>query len=141
MTLVAKRAICQFCHPRCRIKVYSENGRLVKTEEDDTFPRAKTTFPPNKACLRLRGAKEFMSHPDRVNFPRKRTGARGDGKWITITWEQAFKEIAERLGNITQQYGPETLAVTTGTGRTTYEYPGRFCNLLGTPNIIGQSQI
>lgn len=141
MPIESKRATCQFCHPQCRIRVYSENGRLVKTEEDDTFPKANTIFPPVKACLRLRGAKEFMYHPDRVNFPRKRVGEKGQGKWTTISWDQAFKEIAEKLGAITGQYGAETLAVTMGTGRTTSEYMGRFCNLLGTPNIIGQSHI
>ncbi|MBI4334487.1 MAG: molybdopterin-dependent oxidoreductase [Chloroflexi bacterium] len=141
MALESKRAICQFCHPRCRIKVTSENGRLVQVEEDDTFARAGTTFPPVQACLRVRGSREFMSHPDRVNFPKKRAGEKGEGKWTTISWEQAFDEIAEKLTALTRQYGPETLAITTGTGRTTYEFPGRFCNLLGTPNILGQSHI
>ncbi len=141
MALESKRAICQFCHPRCRIRVTSENGRLVNTEEDTTFARARTTFPPVEACLRLRGAKEFMSHPDRVNFPRKRTGARGEGKWETISWDQAFDEIGQKLSALVKQYGPETLAITMGTGRTTHEYTGRFANLIGTPNVLGQAHI
>ncbi|MBI4334491.1 MAG: molybdopterin-dependent oxidoreductase [Chloroflexi bacterium] len=141
MTVESKRAVCQFCHPQCRIRVTSENGHLVSVEEDDSFAKANTTFPPVKACLRLRGAREFMYHPDRVNFPRKRVGEKGEGKWETISWDQAFDEIAQRLGKLTAQYGPETLAVTMGTGRSTSEYMGRFCNLLGTPNVIGQSHI
>jgi anaerobic selenocysteine-containing dehydrogenase len=88
----------------------------------------------------LLGAKEMMYHPDRVNFPLKRAGDRGEGRWMAISWEQAFDEIATRLDRIKQSYGAESLAFTTGTWRTR-NFEGRFCNLFGTPNIIGQGKI
>ncbi len=139
--LVTKTAVCAMCHARCRVLVTSENGHLLSIEEDASFPKAGKTWPRVKGCLRLRGAKEWMYHPDRVNYPRKRVGAKGAGQWQTIPWEQAFEEIAVKLADLKRQYGPETLAFTEGTGRTMEEYVLRFANVFGTPNHTGPGQI
>lgn len=136
-----KRAVCTFCHARCRLAVHVEGGRLISFEEDPTFPRQNRVSPPIPACMRLRGAKEFMYHPDRVNFPQKRAGERGEGKWKTISWDQAFDEIAAKLAKIKQKYGAEGISLTCGTGRTMGEFSSRFMNLLGSPNRIGQANI
>ena len=136
-----KRSVCQGCHARCRVEVHSENGRLVKIEPDQTFPRWNLVFPPIKGCLRLRGFEEFMDHPDRLNFPLKRAGERGEAKWQRIPWEQALDEVAAKLMAIKDKYGPEAIGNTTGTGRTMLQYFNRFFNLLGTPNYGGQSAI
>jgi len=136
-----KRSVCRFCHSRCRIKVTSENGQLVKVEPDKTFPRWDVVFPPIKACPRLRGAKEFMYHPDRVNFPLKRVGEKGEGKWQQISWEQGLDEVAAKVMEIKDRYGPEAIGATIGTGRSWYKYLNRFLHLLGTPNVGGQNLI
>ena len=136
-----KKAICEFCLAKCRVLVHSLNGYLVKIEEDRSDPRVDRRFPPTRACQRLRGAKEWFYHPDRVDFPLKRVGEKGEGKWARISWEQAFKEIAERLEGIKQKYGAEAIAMTTGTARTREEYVIRFGNVLGTPNIAGETPI
>ncbi len=141
MAQEVKRAVCEMCHSRCRVSVYSDNGRLVKIEEDPSDIRRDGIFPPTRACLRLRGSMEMLYHPDRVNFPRKRVGERGEGKWQTIPWGQAFDEIAERLRGIKERYGAEALALTRGTGRTHMHYFGRFMSLFGSPNYMGQSTI
>ena len=138
---VTKTAVCAMCHARCRVVVTSDDGHLVSIEEDSSFPKAGKTWPRVKGCLRLRGAKEWMYHPDRVNYPQKRIGAKGEGKWQTIPWEQAFDEIAAKLTALKEQYGPETLAFNNGTGRTMFEYALRFANLFGTPNQTGPGQI
>ena len=76
MVQAAKKSICQMCHARCRVLVYSENGRLTRIEEDPSDPRVNNIFPPTRACLRLRGCAEWLYHPDRINFPLKRGGER-----------------------------------------------------------------
>ncbi len=136
-----KRAVCEMCHARCRVLVHSENGRLVKIEDDRSNPLVDIVFPPTRACLRLRGVKEWFYHPDRVNFPLKRAGEKGEAKWQKISWEQAFDEITEKLKGIIEKYGPEAIAGTSGTGRTCEELVGRFFNTLGTPNLAGQARI
>lgn len=138
-----KRAICEMCHSRCRVAVFSKDGRLVKIEEDRTDPRVDQISPPTKACIRLRGAREWMKHPDRVNFPLKRTGAKGEGKWQRISWERAFDEISGKLSDIRQRYGAEALAMTNGTGRVLamMDVLTGFMNAFGSPNLIGQARI
>lgn len=140
MTKETKRAVCEHCHSRCRVLVHSENDRLTGFEEDRSYPLWDRIFPATRGCARLHGAKEMMYHPDRVNFPLKRAGKKGEGKWITISWEEAIDEIADKLKQVRQKYGAEALAFTTGTWRTR-NFEGRFCNLFGTPNLIGQGNI
>ena len=109
-----RKVVCFFCKSRCRWLLHSENGRLVNFEEDTSFP-----LSPIKGCVRLlRGAKEFMEHPERLSFPLKRAGERGEGKWQRISWDQALDEVAARIGEIKGKYGAEAIAVTTGTGRS-----------------------
>ena len=62
-----KRAVCHFCHSKCRLLIYSEDGRFVKYVEEPDTPMAGTTQPLPAGCLRARGIKEFMEHPDRLS--------------------------------------------------------------------------
>ena len=137
----AKRAFCEMCHSRCRVLVHSENGRLIKIEEDRSYPLVDAVFPPSSACLRLGAAKEEIYHPDRLKFPLKRLGEKGEGKWEQISWDRALDEIAERLKKIKEKYGAEALAATGGTGHTHEQFLTRFLNLFGTPNFVGASTI
>lgn len=137
--LEIKKALCMWCKGECGVTVYVKDGRLVKIEDDPSFPRK--VFPPPQNCVRRVAAKEFVYHPERVRYPLKRKGEKGEGKWEKISWQQAFDEIASKLEQIREKYGPESLALTIGTYRTCIEYISRFLNLFGTPNVLGQSQI
>jgi thiosulfate reductase/polysulfide reductase chain A len=141
MTEQMKRAVCRWCHARCRVVVHTENGRLVKIEEDRTDPRVDTMLPRTKGCLRLSGAKEYIYHPDRVKYPLKRIGDKGENRWEKITWEQALDEIAGKLEVVRGKYGPESLMITSGTSRTLFWPRVRFANLFGSPNLAGQGSI
>jgi anaerobic selenocysteine-containing dehydrogenase len=137
---ITKRVVCEHCHARCRIAVHVEDGELKGLEEDRTYPLWDRIYPPTRGCARLLGAREMLNHPDRVDFPLKRVGERGEGRWKRISWDDALDEIGGKLNEIRGLYGPESLAFTTGTWRTR-NFEGRFCNLFGTPNIIGQGKI
>jgi len=137
----AKRAFCEMCHSRCRVLVHSEGGRLVKIEEDRSYPLVDAVFPPSGACLRLNGVKEEFSHPDRLRFPLKRAGEKGEGKWAQISWAQAIEEIAKGLKEIKEKYGAEAVAATGGTGHGHEQFLTRFLNLFGSPNFVGASSI
>ena len=137
----SKRAVCEMCHSRCRVVVHSENGRLIDIEEDRSFPLVDNISPPTKACIRLRGAKEITYHPDRINFPLKRVGDKGEGKWQRIPWDQALDEIAAKLSEIKDGYGAEAISSSDGTGRTRHQWIDRFHNLIGSPNHVGINTI
>jgi anaerobic selenocysteine-containing dehydrogenase len=68
-------------------------------------------------------------------------GERGEGKWQQVSWDQAQDEVAQKLGKLKDEYGPETLAFTHGTHRT-YHWDGRrFFNLFGSPNMCGANNV
>lgn len=136
-----KQALCMWCHCHCPLTIYAEDGKLVKVEAIRThrlFPLYNRSVT---ACPRARQAAEWFHHPDRLSYPLKRVGEKGSGKWQTIPWEQALDEIAEKLRELSDRYGPEVLATSSGTYRTHDEYRTRFTNLFGTPNNVGQGQI
>jgi anaerobic selenocysteine-containing dehydrogenase/NADPH-dependent glutamate synthase beta subunit-like oxidoreductase len=134
------------------IRPREEMGLLSFEKRKETFEEVKLGFTEEGAileagrcfrcgCPRRAGAEEFIYHPDRVRFPLKRIGERGENKWQRITWEQALDEIADQLKNIKERYGPESLMITSGTGRTTMWAQWRFLNLFGSPNSVGEGNV
>lgn len=73
--------------------------------------------PPMRTCTRRKTAGERLYHLDRLKFPLKSTGEKGEGKWEQISWDQALNEIAASLQNIKDSYGAEGVGVTGGTSR------------------------
>ena len=131
-----RRAFCGLCHPRCGVRLRIENDRAIGVEGDPDHPISR-----GRLCARGRLLVDHLYHPARLNYPLKRTGERGANEWQRLSWDQALDEVAERLGSLRNQYGPETLAFTHGTQRT-YHWDGRrFFNLFGSPNLCGANNI
>jgi len=136
-----KKASCMWCHDHCKVAVHIRDGRLVEIDEDRTFPQTAVGRAAVKGCPRARAAAEWFYHPDRLKYPLRRAGERGEGEWQRISWEQALDEIAQKLREIKDRWGPEAVATTGGTYRTHDEYRMRFFNLLGSPNLMTQGII
>jgi len=141
MAVEIKKAMCVQCKGECGVLVHVEDGRLIKATEDPDWPIK--VWPATSGCARLRAAKEWFYHPQRLSYPLKRAGERGEGKWQRITWNQAFDEMAERLQKVIDKHGPESLCYTEG---TTYKgevsMRARFFNLLGNPiNSSGAANV
>ena len=47
--------------------------------------------------------------PDRLLYPQKRVGAKGEGKFERISWDEALDTIAARLQAISAEFGPEAI--------------------------------
>ena len=47
--------------------------------------------------------------PDRLLYPQKRVGAKGEGRFERITWDEALDTIAARLRAVSQEFGPESI--------------------------------
>jgi anaerobic selenocysteine-containing dehydrogenase len=138
MTKVAevKRSQCYLSHANCGVLLTIKEGRVVKIKGDPDHPTNR-----GKLCERALNAIEWHYHPDRLNFPLKRAGQRGEGLWQRISWDQAVDEIAAKLKDIRAMYGPEALAHASGTGRTNSWDMVRFFNLFGSPNRFGAFNI
>jgi thiosulfate reductase/polysulfide reductase chain A len=138
---VQKKAICMWCHNHCNVSVHVKDGQLIKVEENKEHRSAALLSRLVKPCPRARNAAAWFHHQDRLNYPLKRSGEKGGGKWQQISWDQAMDEIADSIRGITERYGAEAIATSSGTGRTHDEYRCRFFSLLGSPNHVGQGHI
>jgi len=131
-----KRALCFACSGLAGVEATVKDGRVVKLSgEPDHFM--------NKGwlCDRSRAFMEHLYHPDRLNYPLKRAGRRGENKWERISWDQALDEIAKKLKEIKADYGAEALASVCGTGRGHQQIiKERFMNLFGSPNSANAGQ-
>ena len=131
-----RRSYCGLCHPRCGLLLEIENGKVVRVKGDKDHPVTRGMI-----CSRGHLMVDHLYHPDRINVPLKRAGARGAGQWQEVGWEQALDEVAEKLEGLRLEYGAETLAFTHGTKRTYHWDERRFNNLFGTPNICGANNV
>ncbi len=131
-----RRTYCGLCHPRCGLRLEIEGGRAVKVSGDPEHPITR-----GRICSRGKLMLDHVYHPDRINYPLKRTGERGSGQWERLTWDQALDEVAAKLHALREEYGAETLAFTHGTKRTYHWDERRFHNLFGTPNICGANNV
>ena len=93
-----RRTRCHFCHMNCSIYagVDTKTGRLVELRGDD----AEGSVLCNRLGEKGERAIKFHYHPKRINHPLKRVGERGEDKWEQISYDQAIKEIAEKLSLI-----------------------------------------
>jgi thiosulfate reductase/polysulfide reductase chain A len=131
-----RKGWCGPCHMRCGMLVHFEDGRAVRVLGDPQNPLNRGAL-----CRRGQLILEHLYNPARLNFPLKRAGRRGEGKWQQITWDQAMDEIAQKLANLRDRFGAETLALSRGTYRTYGWAMKRFLNLFGTPNMLGANTI
>ena len=125
------RTACRSCHGGCGVIAHVKEGRVIKVEGDPNSPISHGTL-----CSKGLAITQLAYHPDRVLYPLKRKGERGEGKWERITWDEALSTIAERFKKVIAEYGPESIVVGQGTGRDYESHLYRFANLLGTPNVL-----
>jgi anaerobic dimethyl sulfoxide reductase subunit A len=109
------RTVCDpNCHanPRCGITAHVEEGRITRIEAG-SFPLPEYD---RRICAMGLSRLEQQYHADRLRFPLKRAGARGEGKWQRISWDEAFDFLAERLGTVARRFGSRSLAFFVGSG-------------------------
>jgi len=88
----------------------------LKYPRDERLHRIKPMegHPLGIVCARGVHAEEVIYSPDRLPFPMKRIGNRGEGKLERISWEEAFELSARLIKKIVEKYGPEAMAIIQG---------------------------
>ena len=100
------------CHGGCGTKLHIKDGKLVGVEGDENHP-----WNQGRLCPRALAMTQYIYHPDRIKYPMKRAGERGEGKWERISWDEAYDTIERRLKDIRHKYGAESVLFIQGTGR------------------------
>ena len=81
------------CGSRCPLRVHVRNGEIVRVETDNTGTDAYGDHQV-RACVRGRSVRQRIYNVDRLKYPMKRVGTRGEAKFKRIPWEQAYDTIA-----------------------------------------------
>ena len=93
----------------CGLLAHVKDGVLTKVEPAD-FPEPGYRH----ACPRCLAQPKIVYHPDRLKYPMKRVGERGEGKWQRISWDEALDTITDKLKDIAAGHGQEAVAYING---------------------------
>ncbi|WP_165251748.1 molybdopterin-dependent oxidoreductase [Adlercreutzia sp. ZJ304] len=130
---------CHFCGYLCGLLATVKDGRVINLEPDPSrYPYDERILA---GCHRWKKNLDILDGADRVNYPLKRTGERGSGQWMRVSWDEALDDIANRLSALKQEYGAGVLASMIGGPHTSFWPLHRFMTLFGSPNNMGIGQI
>ena len=137
--VVVKHMFCQMCGPAktaCSTLCYIKNGRWTNVEGN---PEAGNNWGRGSRSLCPKGnsAMAIMYSPTRLQYPMRRVGEKGEGKFERITWDQAYDEIAQKLLEQKEQYGAKSYGVLSPQAYSVLMSVGRrFLNVHGSPNYL-----
>jgi len=127
---------CKMDHSGCGVLVHVKEGRVTKVEGNPECPINRGTM-----CAKGLASVQQLYHPNRLKYPLKRVGVRGEGKWERISWDEALATIAQNLNEIKRAYGAEAVCFGKGTGRNEKFLLYRLANLFGTPNFLDMAYV
>ncbi len=107
---VITTACSSHCGGKCMLRVHVRDGIITRIETDDGEE------PQLRACLRCRAYRQRVYDPERLKFPMRRTGERGEGKFERISWDEALDTIASELNRVRSQYGSSAVLFLSGGG-------------------------
>ena len=96
---------CEMCFWRCGVLADVRDGRVVKLQGNPDHPLTQ-----GRLCARGNAGSQLLYDPDRLKRPMLRTGARGEGKFKEITWDQALDFLAVRMNDLKRKHGAESIA-------------------------------
>jgi len=111
----------------CLLKLHVKNGEIIRIETDDGDE------PQLRACAKGRSQRKRVYAPDRLKYPMKRVGERGEGKFERISWDEALDKIAYEMKRIKKLYGPGAFVNLQYSGEPHLQGPavGRLMNMFG----------
>lgn len=98
------------CGGACLLNVHVRDGRITCIETDSGEE------PQLRGCLRGRAYRQRLYAPDRLLYPLRRRGPRGEGKFERISWDEALDTAARELKRVRDTFGPESIMLAQMTG-------------------------
>lgn len=98
-------AVCSLdCPDQCGLLLHKEDGKIIKVEGDPNHPVTKGNI-----CNKVRNLTERIYDPNRLQYPLKRSGVKGEGKFARISWEEAIDTITSQWKELVRTDGPESI--------------------------------
>ena len=92
------------CPDTCAMLVTVENGKATKVRGDPDHP-----FTQGGLCVKVNDYTNHTYSPNRVLYPLRRVGRKGEGQFERISWDEALDEIATRFRAIINEYGGQAI--------------------------------
>ena len=126
------------CTGHCAFNIYVKDGIVWREEQQGEYGRSGDDDTPDygpRGCQKGNRQAKYMYGKQRVLYPMKRTGERGEGQWERIGWDQAATEIADKFIDHAVESGPESITLAMGTAmilkRASFASLFRFANVTG----------
>ncbi|OGP95652.1 MAG: hypothetical protein A2157_09270 [Deltaproteobacteria bacterium RBG_16_47_11] len=129
--MIVKTYCARMDHGGCGILAHVENGKITKIEGDPDSPINRGTL-----CAKGIAQIERLNHPDRLLYPMKRIGEKGEGKWKRISWNEALDTIAGKIRETIEKESQKAISFAQGTPKGLELFLMlRLANILNIPNI------
>ena len=92
------------CPDTCSWVVTVEDGRAVELKGDRDHPHTRGAL-----CVKLNRYLEHTRAPDRLLYPLRRVGRKGEGRFERISWDEALGEISSRWQRVIARHGPQAI--------------------------------
>ncbi|MFQ5515207.1 MAG: molybdopterin-dependent oxidoreductase [Myxococcota bacterium] len=100
----------------CAWDVYVKDGLVLREEQAGDYPQVSPDVPDfnPRGCQKGACYSALLYAPDRLRHPLRRAGPRGSGRWRRVSWDEALREIADRLIDALERDEPETIVLDPG---------------------------
>src|ERR1022692_4828574 len=100
-----RRSVCALdCPDCCSLLVTIDNGHATKLRGDPAHPVTRGFL-----CGKVAQYLEREYSPQRLLYPQRRVGPKGEGHFERISWDDALDTIAGRLRAVAEEFGPEAI--------------------------------
>lgn len=127
------RTSCGICSPQCKIDACVEDGKIISVEGSSFRGQ------PGKLCSKGAASRQYVYNKERILYPMRRVGLKGEGKFKRISWDEAYGMIAENLLRIREQYGARSTVFYAGYPKWYRPALLRLANAYGSPNFCTES--
>lgn len=125
---------CHLCAGHCSMTAIVEDGKVVDLEPEMKSGLYAEQCALNKGRFSI---PEVLVHKDRLHYPQKRVGARGEGKWQRISWDEALSTIAAKFNGFKEKFGAESVAFGLGEPKgMEFAFAQRLATAFGTPTVV-----
>ena len=88
------------------VRLSTDNGSY---QQGGAYGKDTEAEPQLRACLRGRSYRSRLYSPERLLYPMVRVGKRGEGKFKRVSWDEALDQVAKKMVELKQKYGPTAL--------------------------------
>jgi thiosulfate reductase/polysulfide reductase chain A len=131
----SKFSACDMCFNRCGLIARVENGVVTKLDPNPKFLKSRGML-----CAKGNAGIAQLYDPNRLKYPLKRVGARGEGKWQRIGWDEALDLAASKMKEIGGKHTRCGMWFTAGSDLQS-QFVTRFAEVYGSFNVTSHESL